>query len=359
MTMKLVVHSTICALLGGGGLVIAQDAPAIDIEARKASQETLRRHIEMRERRLADLTEEISGLARRTDTRIEELVTLLSNVRDSQQSRHNVSQIKGEAIEGLRRMIETYRRERREVVERLRTDRSRPMEALNRDIDLIDARIEKRVADILTLAASIPTRTDVDRIESTGYGSTNFWGGWYENTRVSEEWRQNRRDGVQSTRQRREVRQALEQSIRELEDRRRTLTTNLGRSTLSPPARQIQEQEMARVNAILEQRRSQLLELATPTPAPSQTVSRNEARDMANLLTHARQDIASDFSKALRLFHEAASERDRLHGLRLNLEARERWLEENNATELPEEGEAAPAGEEAAEDAPEETPDAE
>jgi hypothetical protein len=197
--MKTILRFAICSifLLPLSIPVGAQNAPVIDMEARKASQETLRRHIEMRERRLAELTEEISTLANRTDTRIGELVTLLSGIRDSQQSRHNVSQIKAQAVQGLRRMIETYRRERREVAERLRTDRSRPMEALNRDIDLIDARIEKRVADIIELTRSIPTRENIDRIETTGYGSTNFWGGWYENTRVSEDWRQNRRDGVQ------------------------------------------------------------------------------------------------------------------------------------------------------------------
>ena len=337
--MKTIVLFTICGILPLSTPVGAQNTPAIDMEARKASQETLRRNIEMRERRLADLTEEISTLARRTDSRIEELVTLLSGIRDSQQSRHNVSQIKAQAVQGLRRMIETYRRERRDVVERLRTDRSRPMEALNRDIDLIDARIEKRVADIIALTRSIPTRENIDRIENTGYGSTNFWGGWYENTRVSEDWRQNRRDGVQSTRQRRELTQALEQSVLDLERRRRTLVANLRGSNLSAPAREIQTQELTRVDAILDQRRSQLLELATPTTPASQTVSRNEARDLSNLLDSARRDIASDFSKTLRLFNDATQERDGLHSLRENFEARERWLVENNATELPEEPE--------------------
>lgn len=350
--MKPIAKALVLSLFAGVAPAIAretpapaQEAPAIDMEARRESTATLRRTIEMRERRLADLTEEISTLARRTDSRIEELVNLLSGVRDSQQSRRNVSQIKAQAIEGLRRMITTYSRERREIVEVLRTDRSRPMEALNRDIDLIDARIEQRVADIMRLTASIPTREDVDRFETTGYGGTNFWGGWYENTRVSEEWRQSRRDGVQATRQRREVREALEQSISDLEARRRTLTTNLGRSTLSPPARDIQQHELNRVEAMLDHRRRQLVELATPTAPPSQTVSRNEARDLANLLDHARRDIASDFSKTLRLFNEAAEERDRLHALRENLEARERWLEENDATELPEEEEDEEDGE--------------
>jgi hypothetical protein len=339
--MKTILRSAICSilLLPLSTPAGAQNAPVIDMEARKASQETLRRHIEMRERRLAELTEEISTLANRTDTRIEELVTLLSGIRDSQQSRHNVSQIKAQAVQGLRRMIETYRRERREVAERLRTDRSRPMEALNRDIDLIDARIEKRVADIIQLTRSIPTRENIDRIETTGYGSSTFWGGWYENTRVSEDWRQNRRDGVQATRQRRELTQALEQSVQDLERRRRTLVANLRGRALTPPAREIQTQELNRVDAILDQRRSQLMELATPIAPPSQTVSRNEARDLSNLLDSARRDIASDFAKTLRLFNDAAQERDRLHALRENFEARERWLVENNASELPEEPE--------------------
>ncbi len=335
--MKTIALLAICAVFPLTTPLGAQIAT--DLEARQASQDTLRRHIEMRERRLAEITEEISTLAQRTDSRIEELVTLLSGVRDSQQSRHNVSQVKSQAVQGLRRMIETYRRERREVAERLRTDRSRPMEALKRDMDLIDARIEKRVEDIIALTRSIPAREDIDRIESTGYGSTNFWGGWYEHTRLSEDWRQNRRDGVQSTRQRRELTQALEQSVQDLERRRRAVVVNLRGSSLSAPAREIQTHELNRVDAILDQRRSQLMELATPSAPPSQTVTRNEARDLSNLLDSARRDIASDFSKTLRLFNEATEERDRLHSLRENFEARERWLVENNATELPEEPE--------------------
>jgi hypothetical protein len=301
-------------------IVCAQSQSPADPSADRQSVETLNLHLTLREKRLAEVTREIMERSQQMDSRIGDLVTLLSGVRDSQASRRIVSQVTAEAIRNLRDMIEIYQRERRTIAERLRTDRSAPADALNRDIDTIDALVERRKTDIIALARSIPGDENLPRLESTDWGYTSFHGGFHDNSRVSDAWRQNRRDRVQSTVQRREVQGALEESLTDLRQRQRSLSTALGGTNLTAPQREIQEQELERVKTMIQQRQEQLVEIATPADAPEQTASRNEATELRNLIRDSRQDIASDFSQTLRLYRSAAEERHRIHQIRTNIE---------------------------------------
>ncbi len=311
---------TALAWLTAASILCAQESPTADPEALRQSVETLNLHLAIREKRLAELTTEIMERSRRTDARIGELVTLLTGIRDSQASRRIVSQVTREAIGNLQGMIEIYQRERRTIAERLRTDGSAPTDALNRDIDTIDALIERRKADMIALARSIPGDQDMPRLESTGWGYRSFHGGFYETSRVSDAWRQNRRDRTQSAVQRREVQRALEDSLTDLRQRERRLTTALGGGNLTAPQREIQEQELERVNVMIQQRQEQLVEITTPSDVPEQAASRNEATELRNLIRNSRQDIAADFSQTLRLYRSAAEERQRIHQIRTNIE---------------------------------------
>ncbi len=311
---------TILTWLTAAAILCAQDSPVATPDARRQSGETLGIHLGIRERRLAEITNEIMERSKRTDARIGELVTMLTSIRDSQASRRIISQVTAEAIGNLRSMIEIYQRERRTIAERLRTDRSAPADALNRDIDTIDALIERRKNDMIALARSIPGNENLPRLESTSWGYSSFHGGFYDNSRVSDSWRQNRRDRVQSTVQLREVQKALEDSLTDLRQRQRRLTTALGGTNLTTPQRELQEQELERVNAMIQQRQEQLVEISDPSEAPEQTASRNEATELRNLIRNSRQDIASDFSQTLRLYRSAAEERQRIHQIRTNLE---------------------------------------
>lgn len=318
------MKTTALIWLAAVSIAFSQQPPATALPENSQTVETLNVHLAIRERRLAELTTEIMERSQRTDARIGELVTLLTGVRDSQASRRIVSQVTAEAIRNLRDMIEIYQRERRTITERLRTDRSAPAEALNRDIDTIDALIERRKTDIIALARSIPGAEDLPRNESTGWGYTSFFGGFYETTRVSDAWRQNRRDRVQSTVQRREVERALTDSLADLRQRQRRLTTALGGSNLTAPQREIQQQELERINVTIQQRQEQLVEIAAPAEAPEQEATRNEATELRNLIRDSRQDIASDFSQTLRLFRTAAEERHRIHQIRSEIETNRR-----------------------------------
>ncbi len=323
-------------------LVHAQDTAPDDMEARRQSVVNLKAHIAAREERVQEIATDIRSLDARNEKRIDSILKTLGNLKDSEDSKTRVNALKADAIAGLRKSITIYQQKRRDIFERLRTDKSASMEALNADLGRFDARTQKRVDQILELAKSMPAKADVDKYESDG-GS--YWNGWYyETTRISDEWKQNRRQGVATEVNLREIRQALEKAIGDLESKRDSISGLLKDRQLSAAEREIQEQELGRTDAILEHRRQELVELAVPTSASASdpdshdgtgdsgetTASGDNALEMKRLLEDARKDISSDFWTILRKYGEATQERDKIIALKVNLAAREKWLAEHD-----------------------------
>jgi hypothetical protein len=330
------LKTTFAAWVAGACLLAAQETGTRDLEARRESVDTLKQHITMRQKRLDEVAAEIRQRGQKMDEQIESLVKILTSVKDSQDSKRRISQLKAEAVGGLKRMIQVYKTERAKVLEQLRSDGGAPVEALSKDMDTIDKLVEKRANDIIELVKSMPGGEDVQKYETeSDYTYRN--GVTYENSRVSEEWRQNRRDKVQSEKGRREVQQALEKAITDLESRRDAIAAGIAAGGLSASDKELREEELARTNALLAERKTQLAEVRLPSAAPSDTASKNEADDMKDLFESARRDVADAFTKTIQLYHQAAAERTKIHGLQQNLEARIKWLSENDpATKKPE-----------------------
>ncbi|MES2692881.1 MAG: hypothetical protein V4773_05365 [Verrucomicrobiota bacterium] len=316
----------ICCL--AAGLAVAQEPEKPDLEARRESVFTLKQHLAMREKRLAEVAAEIRERGEATDKKIGELVDMLAGLKDSQSSKRRVSEVKGEAIAGLKRMLQVYKDERRKIVQELRSDDSVPAEALKKDMEAIDALGEKRVAQIVELVKSMPGGEDVAKYETDG--SYEYNGVAYENSRVSEEWRQNRRDKVESEKQRREAQQALEAAIADLGRRQGTLKASLAGGKLTPAETELYQQELGHVSQLLDQRKKQLVGVTAPSTSAEIAASKGEADDLKDLFNNARGDIAEDFAKTVRLYHSAAAEREKIYAVKANLAAREKWLQEND-----------------------------
>lgn len=322
--MKLMLFLSCAAL----GISLAQEAAPVDMAARRASVKTLEEHISQRQKRLDEVISEIRDSAKKTDTKIGELVKMLANVKDSQDSKRRVSEIKGEAVGGLKRMIDVYRTERTQILTRLREGDAASAEAMSKDMGVIDKLIEKRAADIVELVKSMPGGEDVAKYENDSDYSRN--GVTYENSRISEAWRQNRRDKVQTEKMRRETQEALEKAIADLGSRQSALKTAVAAGGISDAEKEIQQQELDHVSSLIDQRKAQLTELSIPSAAPGDTASMNEATDMKRMFADAREDISGDFRKTLQLYHAAAAEREKIAELRENLAARIKWLAEND-----------------------------
>lgn len=322
-------------------LLHAQDAAPIDMDARRQSVVDLKSHIAAREERLKEITSDIRSLDDRNEKRIDSIVNTLKNLKDSESSKTRINTLKGEVIAGLRKSITIYQGKRREIFEHLRKDKSAAVLALTGDLEKFDARTQKRVDQIMELAKSMPARADVDKYESAG---SDYRHGWYtETTRISDEWKQNRRQGVATEKSLRELREALEKSITTLESRQASTAELIKNRSLTAAERAIQEQELGRIDAMLESRRQELVSLALPSASGSSTdtsasqttnsasnpAAKDNADEMKDLLDDARKDIAADFWTILRQYGQAAAERDKIIALKANLEAREKWLTEH------------------------------
>lgn len=308
----------------------ADEEPEYDMEARRQSVVNLERHIEQRKSRLAELREDTKRLDARVEKRAEELVTMLTEIRDSKESKWRVGQLKMRTITGLRNWIETYQRRRSRILESLRQQGDvLPQEELNASIEAFDERIERRVAQILKLTASMGDHQDVKKYESAG-GS--YWGSYHvERSRISDDWRQNRRDSVTSDKTRRELIKAVEDAIRGLESQRAGIEDKLNNRKIPNAEREALLAEIGRVDGSLDRRKENLAELVQPQGGPSgAAVGRNKAHDIERLLEDAGKDLSEDIFRLVRSYDEFEVELNQTFKLSENLEARKEWLKEHD-----------------------------
>lgn len=318
----------IIATLAGVTLGFSQEIAPVDMEARRASVKTLEDRISQRQKRLEEVASDIREEGKKIDSRIEAIVRKLASLKDSQDSKRRITEVKIQAIGGLKRMIAAYQTERGKVYETLRSGDAASADALKKDMQAIDTLVDKRAADILELVKSVPGGEDISKYEYDGDYTRN--GVTYENSRINEAWKQNRRDKVQSEKLRREAQDALKKAIGTLESRQASLKTSAEEGGISSAEKEIRKEELGHVSSLLDQRKSQLAELSLPSAAPGETASMDEAEDISGALADARADIAADFAKTLRLYRAAVGEREKIAELNENLEARKKWLAEHD-----------------------------
>ena len=301
--MNRILYLGVAALIPLGGLKaegVVEPGSAMDIEARKASVANLETHITQREARLAEWGRDIVELDARIEKRVDDLVKMLAGLRDSEESRTKLTQLKKEAIEGLKSGIDRYVKKRKEVRELVRTG---DQTALG-DLGKFDQRIIKHVDQIVDLTKSIPTHEDVDKYESDG---SSYWNGYYyESSRINEEWKQNRRDATQSDKVRDDTAKALRETLDRLDQRRRSLNDLLANRQVTESARALDTTELGQIDAYQDHLNAQLRDVASATGGGGQAVGRDQANDIENIIDDARKDLREDVSRLFQSYDQFA-----------------------------------------------------
>jgi len=318
----IVLSAAICVSNGIARTPSAELTPE-EIAARRQSVVDLESHIAQREVRLAEWGRDIVELDARIEKRIDEIVKMLAGMQDSEQSRTRISNLKEDAIEALRRGNQAYLTKRRQVAEMIRTGDG----SAAGDLAKFDEHIIKRVDQIAELTKSIPTHHDVEKYES---GGGTYWNGYYnENTRISEEWKQNRRDTQQSDEARKEAAAALRETLDRLDLRRRSLKESLANSKLTPTQKDLFTSELGQIDAYEDHLRTQLRDITTATGGGGTPMGRNQAHDIERMFEDARGDLREDVARLFRAYDQFVRGRSYLANLNENLEARKKWLAEN------------------------------
>ncbi len=328
--MKYTLLSTI-VLAGLTSTLAAQTAssPAepIDYEARAKSVETLKTYIAQREERFAVQKADLQALDARIEERIDHLVKTLLGIKDSPDSKTKVANIKGDVIDGLRRTVTVYRQKRMEIFERQRKEQTVSEKELAANIDTFDKRIGKRIEQIMDLVKSLPGYEDVPKYENTG--GTSYANGWYEETsRISDAWRQNRRQTNKTDTERRDILADIEKAMTSADSRRRSLTEAL-KGNLNDRDRSLREEELGRVDALLTDLRQRRREVALPGDGGGREIGMSEASDLRGMIEDSAADLRRDFNDLFKKLDDLDRERTTLRGWENNLKARQEWLKNN------------------------------
>jgi hypothetical protein len=306
----------------------AKPPAVIDYAARIQSVANLKQHIAQREERFELLKKDLLALDARTETQIDGIVKKLASLKDSQDSKTRVANIKDDVIEALVRTISLYRQKRVDVFERMRKNSTVPKAELEKTLKAFDDRIGKRLEQVMELAKSFPGHEDVKKYES--YGSS-YYNGWYqENTRVSEEWKQNRRASTSGRVVRRDLLQELDKALATNRSRRASIADALANRKLSAKEKELQQEELGRLDALLDKLQTDRRELALPDGGgATREIGAGEAHDAELMLDDARKDLSRDFWDIMRKYADLEPERTRIFDLKANLAAREEWLKNN------------------------------
>jgi len=329
-TKKILAAACAVALFGTQGGLVAQekaDAKKIDIDARKRSVANLEQHIGDREQRLAAIAEDIIRLDSRVEGQIGKIVGRLKTIEDSTESQVRVAQTKENAIEGLRKTIDYYARKRDEIKEQLRKDTTASRETLQDEVAKFDARIDKRIGQIIDLSKSFTEHKELEKYETW---TEEKWDRSDTNYRISDEWRHNRKSFRHSEAQQREIGEALAKSVERLERRTADLEEKLKSTKLSPGMRQLLEEDLAHNVALTKLRMQQLHESGSSAGRPETTpVDRDEAHGVELSLGDAAKDLREDFFAIFENYDKLNKEREQIAKLKASLEARKAWLKKN------------------------------
>lgn len=289
-------------------LFLALAAPVVFGAAAPApTAEQLKSWVAIRQQRVDLLRDEVKQTDARIETRLDTIVGTLTTISDSKDSRTKVARMKEETGKRLAKTIAYYDQKRAALKEELRNPRLQlTAEEKQKFIAAFDARIEKRVQQILALNKSMPSHEDHERYRATGGG---WWGTQYER---NEEYEQNARMTTKTNQQREAIVKQLDLSIGRLDRQSRTLKAQIA-ATADPGQRQALNDELAKTDTLIAERRKQRLEtLESPGVAVHQ-VALKQALDMDKALQTAVNDLRRDFDLLFQRYNTFLNELSLLH----------------------------------------------
>ena len=337
MKIALIPSLTLLSAAALPGVLSAQDGiPALspeELAARRQSVVNLEAHIAQREQRLGAIIADIRALDDRVETGVDQIVKTMSGVTDTESSQVRIAHIKADVMTGLRRTIDYYNTHRDAIREQLRTGKSAlPKETLEKDLAILDGRVDKRVKQIAEIAKSFPDPKELEKYVTT---SVAGWNGWtYANEEISDAWRQNRRDSRHTDEAREGFTRAMNDAIEHLRQRNAYLAGKLRSPNVPDAEKDYYRSEIARNEAILGQRTDELQQFASGGATATVPVMQDQAHDLDQLVQSSRNDLREDFFAIFRKYAELNRARSELKQLQDNLAARKEWLAKYEARHL-------------------------
>ena len=317
------------------GSAAAQDTATLDIDARRDSIAVVESHVAQRQSRLDSLKTEIKALDGRVEKSVEEIVKMVSGIRDSKDSQVRVAMLKADIIDGLKNSVQTYIRHRDSLREQLRRDTTAiPRETLESDLDVFLERIELRVEQVKTITESFTDPQDLPKYVKT---NTSSWGRWgsVQGEKISDAWRLDRKESRHTEAAQDQLIDALRASITHLEQRNSLMTEKLRGQNITAAERELYKSDLERNTTLIATRQEQIYSMQSEFDGPSlddiKPLERNAAHETELFVRDMRVDLRRDFFAIFEKYAELNKERGELEALKENLAARKKWLADYDA----------------------------
>jgi hypothetical protein len=276
---------------------------------------TLKAQLDIREKRADLVLSELRAADDRIEDTIDHVLDTLKLVGDSKDSRTKVARLKEQTIGALQKNIAFYQQKRAGMLEELR----RPtlhltVEEKQRYVAKLDARIEKRVQQVLEVAKSMPTHKDYEQYTPVA----GAWGG--TNMVLNEDYKQNRRLTLHTDGQRDDILKGLQRSIDKIDQQNRSLQAQIPKATNPAYIKMLQE-EMAKNDALLKTRRAQIYEMQTSMETVTRPVSGKEAQNLDMSLRRTVDTLRRDFTTLFGRISSYITERSSVNAAKAALEA--------------------------------------
>lgn len=246
--------------------------------------------------RVDGLTQQLRALDTDIESRVDRIVKLLSTIKDSTDSKGRVRVSKEKAILGLKNSIAFYARERDkrdQVVVAPAVAGTASKEALAKEADVLDTRIDKRISQISTLASSLTQSDEFSRYARYRDTQDNY----------SNESKQLERDVNKTAKLKadivRDLKAGIDKQTREISTLKQML------ATVKDPTRQEQiKEEIAEKEEIIDDRRQQIEDLLTADQKSTKPLGSKAAFEIDKLLAEMTMDLQRDFRKFQQLVGE-------------------------------------------------------
>ena len=314
--------------LTGVSLVISQDAetsseapprPDPPKEGEPMNKEQLdyaiwfvEQHINTRNERAKEISEDIKRMDGRIEQRIDQILKMLTDHKDSVDSGSRVIMLKMQAIEGLKKTVQYYDTKRRVLkAEFMRPDPRIDRDLIKSDLDAFNKRVEKRVEQILTLTKSMPGFKDLDKYDYKGSGG--YWGGHY--IVRNPDYYHNRSQTNKTDRTQTNVAEELDKSIKKLKITEGQLERTL-EGEITEQFRELLEGELERTRGLIHSRESQKQAVITADAnPPGKSIGRRQAENIEELMNDMSSDLKRDFYGMFQHYSDLNRERAQLLAL--------------------------------------------
>ena len=274
-------------------------------------------HIETRKKRAQEIGEDLRRQDKRIEERIDRILKILADNRDSADSSTRMAVMKMDGVEGLQKTIEYYNFRRR----LLKEDFMRPNPQFDRDLiledlDVFNARVEKRVKQILDLAKTMEGYKNIDRYKS--YGRGGYWGGHY--VVRNPEYYQNRKQTRRTDMTQKNIAEEIDKEVRLLKVTERQITDTL-KHEITQQYRDLLEGELERIRGVIRTRENQMQGLITANANPGgRRVGKKQADNIQSLVEDISKDLKRDFYAMFEDYGRLNKERSQLKVLYTQLD---------------------------------------